>query len=249
MILIGSTAIKTWFPDFKREPKDVDYAINKEVNFIASNDKEQKVELLVNPVLCNYMLENYPTEGIALPNVLYTLKLSHAVGWDINWEKHVYDIQFLKSKDCKIIWSLFYDLYNYWQETHKNKRSNLQMSADEFFDNAVTYPVKHDDLHKILNPVPTYTKILVGEVEVSEKLFNCLTHQDKCNLVIEEVMVMALERYNNLNYKQAYNKMLKKFILNHAPLWESVFILENYMELEIPKFNFLKFFENELRTN
>jgi len=30
MILIGSSAIKHWYPDFKREPKDLDYIVGED---------------------------------------------------------------------------------------------------------------------------------------------------------------------------------------------------------------------------
>src|SRR6188768_1330935 len=103
MILIGSHAIKHWFPDFKRIPKDIDYVVLKE-----RKNSIKGVEYLVNPILIEYYKEE-----IAEPNTLYTLKMSH-IFWDINWSKHLYDLQFLKDKGCILDKELFYKLYEYW---------------------------------------------------------------------------------------------------------------------------------------
>ncbi len=231
MLLIGSKAIRYHFPDFPREPKDEDYAVNYKV----INDTKG-FELLYNPVIGN-------AEGVADPNTLCTLKASHLVGWDINWSKHMFDVQFLVSKGCRIIPELFYEFYRFWNSYHgKNRRSVLDMSAEDFFDNAVSCEHDHDYIHTLLKDYPTYKKVLKdgAEVDVSEDKFNSLSYSEKCDLVTEEVMVMAYERYSSLGYMHAYDKMLKKFILNHAPLWEAVFIIENFKHLHKPKFDYLK---------
>jgi len=249
-MIIGSTAIKFWFPDFPREPKDID--IIKDM-YIKEYSSHLKIEWLENLVLKNWFTK--PIE-ICTPNELYTLKISHSF-WNLNnnsWEKHMWDIQFLKEKGCELIPALFTKLYEYWSEIHgQRKVSNLNMSAEEFFDNAVNYPVNHDYLHTLLiqhpyfkkQKLPTYTKVLKdgAEVDVSESKFNLLTEEEKFNLVIEEVMVMAIERYGKLDFRRAYNKMLKKFILNHAPLWESVWIVQNHKKLSKCPFNYLEFLE------
>jgi hypothetical protein len=238
MILIGSAAIKHWFPEFPREPKDLDYIGQGEV----IRNSDITIEVLRNPVF-----DGYPY-SIMKPDDLYTLKISHMF-WDINWEKHMFDVQFLRKKGCQVNKELFYKLYEHWNTYHpKNKRSDLKMSADDFFDNAVKCDYYHDDLHTILNPTPTYTKVLIGEVEVGEEKFNSLSHEEKCALVTEEVMVMAWERYHQMDYRHAYSRMLKKFIISHAPLWEAVFIIENYIELHKPKFNYFKTIEDGLQT-
>jgi hypothetical protein len=159
----------------------------------------------------------------------------------------MFDVQFLNKKGCKLNMDLFNDLYKFWNTIHgKDKRSNLDMTANEFFDNAVKCSYSHDWLHTLIQNPPTYTKILKGEVDVDEEKFNNLSFEDKCNLVREEVYIMAFERFKNLDYRIAYSKMLKKFIMNHAPIWEAIFIIENYVELHKSKINFLKHLENEI---
>lgn len=240
MILIGSHAIKHHFNDFTREPKDIDLIITPlEMTKIAV--KGENCEYLENPVFSNM----YRYRGITVlsPDHLCTLKASHLC-WNINWEKHMWDLQFLLKNGCEIEKDLWYDLYNYWNEKHqKNKRSDLKMSKEDFFTNAINYDVhEHDELHKILNPVPIYTTILKdgSEVELDENKWNDLSKNDKLSLIREEVMVMAYERWHKLDHRIAYVKMLKKFIISHAPIWTVIFILENYIELEKSSINYIK---------
>lgn len=234
MILIGSSAIKHWFPDFHREPKDVDYVVD------SKRPAKPGVEHLFNPVLCSLFNEG---DHMLSPGQLCTLKASHLC-WDINWQKHMFDLQFLLKKGCKIDRDLFWRLYEYWNEYHgKNKRSDLKMTKEDFFTNKINYDTcQHDELHKILNPAPVYTTILKDgkEVELSEEKYNQLTKEQKLDLVREEVMVMAYERFKDLGFRIAYSRMLKKFIISHAPKFTLLFILENYIELHKPKINFIK---------
>jgi hypothetical protein len=252
MILIGSKAIKHWFPDFPREPKDTDWAIISE-RYLQNSEKKENEELLVNPVLCNaYNWPNNPT--ICGPDELYTLKMSHLF-WDINWEKHEWDATWLREKGCSLNYPLFHKLYAYFNELHgKNKRSDLKMSASDFFDNALICEYDHDWLHTLLKPLPTFNKVLKdgAEVEVDYNKFQMLTEQEKEDLVREEIYIMAFERWPNMYYKRAYGRMLKKFILSHAPLWEAIWILENYKRLCKTDFNFIKHLNqkiNERRSN
>lgn len=247
-MIIGSQAILYHFPDFKRVPKDYDIVAFDEYNKqdlirIHRGTPNLKLEVLLNPVLLNWCKSEGGIPNICPKNELYTLKISHCF-WDLengSWDKHMWDIQWLKEKGCVFIPDLFYNLHEYWETMHgKNKRSNLNMSAEKFFDNVVNYPVEHDYLHELLvkheyfeGNTPTYKKILKdkADVDVSEEKFNKLTEKEKFNLVIEEIMVMALERYNDMFYKKAFGKMLKKFILSHCPIWEGIWIIQNHKEL------------------
>tara|TARA_R110000796_G_scaffold159388_3_gene276170 strand:- start:2557 stop:3333 length:777 start_codon:yes stop_codon:yes gene_type:complete len=246
-VLIGSKAIKFWFETFPREPNDTDYAV------LEKRDRDGSIEYLYNPVLveyCNSDRKQFIVDNALIPSIdtLLTLKASHLF-WDIKWEKHLFDACYLIKKGAKINKELFYDLVKFWEKLHgPRKNSDLTLDADAFFDNAINGKngLDHDHLHTLIKEVPTYTKILKGEtsVEPCEDLFNNLSYDLKKSLFEEEVMVMAYERFRKIGYRHAFTKMLKKFIMNHAPLWGVPFIIENYLELEKPSINYYKTIEN-----
>lgn len=234
--IIGSTSIRYYYPDFPREPKDIDYLVEDKSKY--KNSKG--IEYMENPVLLSEF--DNGINGYLSCDLLYTLKVSHLF-WPINWHKHMFDIQFLYKKGHRINKPLFCKLVEYWNTIHgKPKRSDLNMTSNDFFNNAIKTEVDHDTMHTFLNPVPIYTKILKygAEVEVCEEKFNNLSHEDKLELVREEVYLMSWERLGNRNYIEAYSWMLEKFIREHAPIFEFFFIVENYIELHRPKYNYVK---------
>jgi len=246
-MIIGSYAIKHHFPDFKRSPKDYDIVAFDEYSRldlvrIHKGIPGLKLEVLINPIILQYYKENGGIPAICGTSELYTLKMSHLF-WDINWNKHEWDATFLRERGCTLIYPLFWKLYAYFNELHgKNKRSDLKMSSNKFFNNALKCEYDHDWLHTLLNPYPIFNKILKygEEVEVDKDKFQFLTEVEKEALVREEVEIMAFERFSKLNFRVAYGIMLKKFIISHAPIWEAIYILENYKTLCRAKHNFIK---------
>jgi hypothetical protein len=67
------------------------------------------------------------------------------------------------------------------------------------------------------------------------------------NLVREEVMVMAYERLSGRDYRVAYSWMLRKFLRSHAPMWEALFIVDNFPALLKIPFNYKKVLDDELQ--
>jgi hypothetical protein len=248
MILIGSAAIRHHFPSFQREPKDIDYILRKgEVP--SDSQGGVRIEYHRNEVID----ECFPKDGeqVLPANMLYTLKVSHASGWDINWEKHMWDIQWMKARGCVLYTELFYRLREQWNVVcGANRRSDLGMSAEAFFTNAMANSRLHDTLHTILNPSPVYLSVLKDghEVDVSEEKFNKLSFNDKCALVREEVEIMAYERYRHMDFRAAYSQMLKKFIISHCPVWEAVFIIENHVLLHKPTRDYFQILDSGIKT-
>ncbi len=243
MILIGSTAIKINYPDFPREPKDVDYIVKDASKFA----KKKDTEFLENPILLEIQ------EGRIIDmDTLLSLKISHMF-WDLNWEKHMFDIQFLLKKGHKYDLKLVNEFRSYWEETKpKIRRSQLAMNKEDFFNNAVNEDSnEHDYLHTLLNPVPMYTRLLKDgcEVELDESKWEALSFFDKCAVVFEETAVMAWERYKDVNYRVSYKRQLKDNIIKHFPPYIALFAIENYIQVEKPMFNFKTKIENELQIN
>lgn len=244
MITIGSTAIKHYFPDFPREPKDLDIAVRS----VGRMEKIPGIEYLENKIIYKYQ-----DEGFLKPELMISLKASHMF-WDNNWEKHLFDIQFLLKKGFKIDKELVDELVPYWQDIlPKIRRSNLEMGKDDFFTNAVNEDTEqHDYLHTLLNPIPMYTRLLREdcEVELDPSKWENLTFEEKCDVVFEETAVMSFERYEKLPYKVGYRRQLKDNIIKHFPRYIALFAIENYPSLEKPKYDYItKIKENGLQKN
>ena len=250
MIIIGSTAIKYHYPHFKREPKDLDIA----VPFRGGKLSQRGVEYLINPILYDVKHnKHWVFDGgnyYLSPSGLLTLKMSHLF-WDTNWGKHMFDVQFLLEQGCQMDETLFHELVEFWKEyLPKIRRSELVMSKEDFFTNAVNYDEhEHDHLHTLINSSPMYLKLLKDgcEVELDENKFHLLSFEEKLEVIREETYVMAYERYKKIHYIPAFKRMLDKFIMKHAPTYMAIFAILNYKELLKPKFNYIKQIEDGLQ--
>ena len=222
--LIGSKALLHWYPDLGREPSDTDYAVSEE-----TDKKEEGVEYLFNPIFKQF------NNSIATPEQLLALKVSHLF-WDTNWDKHMFDVQFLLNKGIKLDLGLYMQFRQFFEGyLPKVKRSALNQSKEEFFTNAVNEDVdEHDKLHLLLADVPAYTKILKDgcEVEVDFNKFENLSFEEKLDVVIEENLTMSTERYSGkIPWYKAYHIQLKQNIMKHFPEPIALFAIHNYKQL------------------
>jgi hypothetical protein len=227
-MIIGSNALFYHYPWEIRIPKDFDVIGDH------SYPLEEKIERHKNPYVKYF---STPKIGAYInPSDLLTLKMSHLF-WDINWNKHMWDVQFLLTKDNIPNENLFYNLYIYFCTIHGTpKRSELKMSYDKFTDNVIVNGKLHDKLHwelseYLYNKSPVFIDILKDneEVDVCKNKFYKLSFENQIRVVQEEIMVMTLERKLTNFCQQDYDVMLKKFIMNHAPIWQSFFIIKNYL--------------------
>ena len=226
-LIIGSTAIKHWYPDFKREPKDLDlidtetYMSTKEVERLWIHQFQELLDINIDDRYLD-------------PDSLLTLKLSH-LGWDILWEKHVADVEFLFSKGCVVDRGLYERLVKGWIRKHGKKWASLKgKDSTTFFEDAVARKYNHDSIHEIvaIYDKPLYEQLIHEGVQCSEKGFEKLSYEDKIYLVKEEVWVTALERYlipNDFKYSAtlAYQQALKKLATTMSSGWFKFFILSN----------------------
>lgn len=236
-ILIGSECLNYWYPDFPRIPKDIDYAVDEECK------SGFGVEYLYNPVLFKYtsFAEDMSVTTLEA-GLLLSLKISHLF-WNINWDKHMWDVQFLLSKGCQYNLEYIKEQIEFWNKyLPKVHRSDLKMTKDSFFNNAVNKDTdEHDLLHAKLVDYPAYKKLLKDgcDVELDESKWEYLTFEEKCDAVYEETAVMAFERYDpKLYWKAAFNRQLKDNIIKHFPFFIALFAIENYKIVSNPKLNY-----------
>lgn len=215
MYLFGSKLIKKYFSDF-REPNDIDWVTNKKSELKKSTPQEEY-----------YYIPNSPDREMT-PDELYTIKVSHAI-YDIHWRKTMSDIRFLQMKGCKVIPGMLKGLREYWVEVHgEQHRTDFEVEPSDFFEDRVQRKINHDDLHKMLNPNPTYQKMIVDGVTPDPNKFNQLSEQDKKELMYEEAFVLAVERFSNNPNKLAYNKAQQSLVTRLHPVWLADFVIENW---------------------
>lgn len=236
-LIFGSTALKHWFPDYKREPKDLD-VITKEKSTYRKVDHywiDSHQYILDNNKDCTYVD----------PDFLYTIKVSHAA-WDIWWDKTMSHIMFLKDKGCKLDNTLYKLLYDEWMVHHKsNKRINLNRSNAEFFKDAVKREFDHDYLHEVFayydKPMHTRIRPDVDRAYCSQKLWDLLSHEDKVKCALEEIHVIAFERFilKGERYPIAKRLAMKNLILTMTKGWFNLFLIDNFKELLYSDINVL----------
>lgn len=229
-VLIGSLAAKTHFADF-RAPSDIDWFGKKED--IHNGTPGVKVESFYHP----YLEAHDWTPGVASPNELYTIKVSHAF-WANRWPKHIRDIEFFQSKGCELDKPLFDLLYLIWTEHYGRKRARLPKgaTASDFFTARVERKYDHDSLHASVAYYnePLFNRILRdGEaVAVDKSKFDALDFDVKCQLVREEVYATALERkIIPSNYTdtplRAYRWALEQTVTSYSKGWFPMWVVEN----------------------
>lgn len=244
-MLIGSQAMKYFFSDFPREPKDIDYI---------SKDSIEGAECK----WCDsfeYILNKYPNLEIATPEILYTLKVSHSF-WNIHWEKTIFDIEFLQRKGIVLNEELFEILYRDCKKRYGEKQAYLNVKNEDFFTKNVSRKYIHDDLHKAVAYYnePLFNKIKKDKslAKVDYDLFLNLTYEDKCNLCREEIYVTALERILipqdfRSSDKSAFKQATKLLVTSMTKGWFPKFIITNWLNIKNYKYNYLQKFNLALK--
>jgi hypothetical protein len=159
---------------------------------------------------------------------IYTLKVSHAI-YDINWKKTMSDIRFLQMKGCKLIPEFLTQLREHWVSVHgEQHRTDFEVKPGQFFDDRVKRKINHDDLHKMLNPVPTYLKMIVNDLNPSPEKFYDLIEDERKEVLYEEAFVIAMERLGHLPTRAAYNSAQQSLVTKLHPVWLADFIIEHW---------------------
>lgn len=234
--LIGSAAIKHYFPDF-REPRDLDYFSETPIDGAE--------------VFWHESLALWPFEAVASVDELYTIKVSHSF-WELHgtWNKHMFDMLFLESKGAQFIPELHKILYKIWEEVHGKKKANLESDPEEFFNDKIVKRIyDHDSLHESVAYYdrPLFERILRdgSDVAVDKSKWDALSHEDKLKMVREEVYATALERKMiPMNYlgstRVAYAWTLRKTITSLTKGWFALFVSLNFKDLTSPDVDYVQ---------
>ena len=229
-ILFGSQLLKKLFPrDNVRAPNDTDY-------IVFSREKARTEKLANGHVVEYHYLPLAPRTREMNADEFYTLKCSHA-DRDIHWSKTMSDIRFMQMKGCNLVPSFFNELRSFWNEHHGiNKRTDFGvMNKTEFFKDNVKRKKNHDELHLLLQPSPSYLKIVDninnnGVTPLEEK-FNTLSVQEKNDVAAEEAFVIALERYtskHSASELSSYHMAQRDLVTRLHPLWLADYVIQNW---------------------
>lgn len=238
MIIIGSTAAKKHFPDF-REPKDLDVLERpeKQAALKASHKGERRLECYYYGTSSDYLLDK--GEEYASPEQLYTLKAAH-FKFDVHWEKTASDIIFFQRKGVKLDEELYRLAFADFKALYGKRWASLKgKDSKTFFMDAVKRKYVHDSVHETVKYYerPLYESILTGEgVQCSKEKFEALSHEDQIKLAKEEIFATALERFLvpsefKFSANRAYWLSLKKFVTTMSSGFMSKFLIDNFEKL------------------
>lgn len=230
-LIYGSTALKYWCPDLPREPKDLDLISD----VVTPNHKG--VEYFWTKAFHWLKDHNGPYRMVTLDN-LYTIKVSHC-HWDVNWTKHIFDVGFMKEHGAALNKEFYNLLVEDWGEIHGSKNHiSLNKRNKDFFNKNVTREWDHDELHEYLSFYKTPMHNLIRKDPdsplCSEEMFNCLTKQDQLYTALEEMYVIATERYilpKKVAPMAAKANSYKDLVVRISKGWFSRFLIENTYEL------------------
>jgi hypothetical protein len=241
-LIIGSVAVKHWFPD-ARVPTDIDILTPAKITGNVSNI------CVVDSQWHNaaeYLISINKDSTFADPDVLYTLKVSHAQ-WNIKWDKTMYDIEFLKRKGCTLIPDLHSKLVKIWSEIHGKKHVNMSKPMSDFFSDAVKREYDHEKLHELVSfydrPIHERLREDHNTAWCSKELFFKMTFEDQCLCVLEEILVTAIERSKltvNSKMSEKLGAMSKGYFQLATSMtsgWFALFLIEHRQILLFEKRN------------
>ena len=193
---------------------------------------------------------------VAPIEILYALKTA-TIFWPIHWIKTMEDIQFMQNKFLPEILSKGHSDTNRIVVQMRKELEfrlphppvNLEMTNESFFaksEQKLQRKFKHDDLHKIVafEPgKPAFEKFKVDplKAKLSKRLFEeCRNRELKLQLVQEEIMALALERFVIPNSNRALSQHPQRAYLRAYELlctrlskgWFREFALQQYATLK-----------------
>lgn len=243
-LIIGSTAAKFWYPEWQ-VPKDFDAFSDKPWGDEAATSLAKPGQDLGDFFWDDRLYELVPDGKIAsaTPNMLYTIKFSHAY-WELrngSWNKHMNDMLLLQDRGATLLPRWHDVLFSVWEDKHGKKKVDLTQEADEFFADAVPRIYEHDSIHRSVAYQPgrpLYEVFLKDGKSVQmdmDKVWES-SWATQIKMFREEIYVTALERLiipNNYNYSPgaAYQWALRRTITSLTKGRSATFLVENYRTL------------------
>lgn len=146
---------------------------------------------------------------VTLPSINTLYEIKKATALCIEEPKHKYDLAAMEKEfPSQLVFNPNTKNF-YGNSEFFNKRLNeikarqekaTKIKHDFFHKYHIPEYVLHDRLHEMFADllsitIPTYQRITVAETDISEELFNKLTHEQKISLMVEEVLVLNMERW------------------------------------------------------
>jgi hypothetical protein len=215
---------------YQYKVKETDYSILYDINGtiveIRNPDHLDPTDevLLSNPV--NYVKKmNTPFGETYVVELAYLYDIKRSTAECIPEHKHQYDLKLMQDtfKFTNEFESQFYKK-RLAETQQRTKKTNKDM-YDFFHKYHIPEYVVHDRLHEMIAdlldlPMPTYVRTITGAVTTVPELYHKLTHEQKVSLMVEESIVLSLERWfipqmieNGINYR-----VIDKFYNNNEAM-------------------------------
>ena len=247
-VLVGSRALSILTNGAFRVKESTDWDIISESEIPGSEWHDPNI-------LCNRELADHYSTEITVEFNGHTLHVMSLTGlaimkrshlWrTVGFEKHI--IHYQKwMLDAVTFNEDALDLIARRSQLHRlmfgDPRPSLNMSVDEFFNDAVVKKYDHDRIHELVafGDRPLYESLQRDSSRAwcEKDLWDDLPYELKLKCVAEETMVIAIERFMvpsgwKHSAKSAYNKALTKVCTNLTSGWFRDFAIDNHRELFI----------------
>lgn len=199
-----------------------------------------------NQKIYRHMLLDSQKTGMVTPaslDMLLFFKESHKYKKNsVHFLKTMQDILLLKSLSAVVPAALSAELAERERLTYTNKLPVLDVSKKDFFNpQTVPYKYDHDELHSVVaifdRPAYQYYINPGSEVMCSKDLFNACPEHIKLAGVVEESMVLALERSLipfdfKPNPDKAFSTALEKVCTSITSGWFREYAYNHYWEAQ-----------------
>lgn len=179
----------------------------------------------------SFGLRDTPYGQVALPPIqeIYDIKKSTALC--IDEHKHHYDVKLIEDAfSVKPDTQFFQDRL---EETMVRTAKSNKTKYDFFHKYHIPEYIIHDRLHEMVADlieisIPTYVRTITGAVETDQDLYNKLTHAQKVSLMVEEALVLSLERwFIPQNVENGINHRLIDMFYNNNEAMPTYLILKH----------------------